>query len=43
MTALHAEIPSLAAGDPALEAEVFGEAEADVLPAPYERARRALV
>lgn len=43
MRALHAEIPSLAEGDPAMEAEVFAEAPAGVLPEPYESARHALV
>jgi hypothetical protein len=43
LSALHAEIPDLAAGSPELEVQVFAEGPADVLPTAYERARRALV
>jgi len=41
--ALLEEIPSLTVGDPAMEAEVMGESDADILSARYERARHALV
>ena len=41
--ALLEEIPSLQVGDPAMEAEVMGESDADILSAQYERARHALV
>ncbi|MDM4763552.1 hypothetical protein QT381_11080 [Galbitalea sp. SE-J8] len=43
LRALHAEIPGLAQGSPALEAQVFGEAPAEPLPSPYSEARYALV
>ncbi len=43
LRALLVEIPTLAVGSAQLEADVFAESRADVLPAAYERARRALV
>ena len=43
VSALLAEAPEFAIGDPELERRVFAEAEADPVPPRYEEARRALV
>ena len=43
VAALLEEIPTLREGSADLEHHVLDDAEADPLPEPYERARRALI